>query len=177
MDPWSLNTCVKQAQAKGWNGGVMFWEWTSVSTRLSSRVYYLGPVTIKVIQLINRMHRLSWLLYEVRLASREQWRLRSASNLAQSESNVSAGAPESGALFLIAARSAFSSRFALILSHDFYDHLTTIPAPLLPWVFLWFCLFWLNPVLRLSSVPSRSYYPILGLAMASGCYQYRSAYW
>lgn len=31
MDPASLNTCVRQARSRGWNGGVMFWEWTSVS--------------------------------------------------------------------------------------------------------------------------------------------------
>ncbi|CAD6569884.1 MAG: hypothetical protein TREMPRED_005496 [Tremellales sp. Tagirdzhanova-0007] len=29
MDPSTLNQCVAQAQALGWNAGVMFWEWTS----------------------------------------------------------------------------------------------------------------------------------------------------
>lgn len=31
MSPESLNACVKMARGKGWNGGVMFWEWTTVS--------------------------------------------------------------------------------------------------------------------------------------------------
>jgi hypothetical protein len=31
MDPSTLSTCVEQAEAKGWNGGVMFWEWSDVS--------------------------------------------------------------------------------------------------------------------------------------------------
>ncbi|WWC92982.1 uncharacterized protein L201_007946 [Kwoniella dendrophila CBS 6074] len=29
VDPSILHKCVSQAQAKGWNAGVMFWEWTS----------------------------------------------------------------------------------------------------------------------------------------------------
>ncbi|WVO13809.1 hypothetical protein L204_101432 [Cryptococcus depauperatus] len=28
MSPSDLNECVNQAKQKGWNGGVMFWEWT-----------------------------------------------------------------------------------------------------------------------------------------------------
>ena len=39
MDPATLGTCVKQAKAKGWNGGVMVWQVRLVdrkSTRLNS---------------------------------------------------------------------------------------------------------------------------------------------
>jgi chitinase len=31
VDPSTLGSCVKQGQAKGWNGGVMFWEYLGVS--------------------------------------------------------------------------------------------------------------------------------------------------
>ncbi|KAI9632985.1 glycoside hydrolase superfamily [Dioszegia hungarica] len=34
MSPQDLNVCVNQARGKGWNGGVMFWEWTTVSYSL-----------------------------------------------------------------------------------------------------------------------------------------------
>lgn len=31
MSPEALSKCVRQAKEKGWNGGVMYWEWNSVS--------------------------------------------------------------------------------------------------------------------------------------------------
>ena len=31
-DPALLHQCVYQARQQGWNGGIMFWEWTSVSS-------------------------------------------------------------------------------------------------------------------------------------------------
>lgn len=31
MSPEALSKCVQQAKEKGWNGGVMYWEWNSVS--------------------------------------------------------------------------------------------------------------------------------------------------
>jgi hypothetical protein len=31
MSPEALSQCVRQAEEKGWNGGVMYWEWNSVS--------------------------------------------------------------------------------------------------------------------------------------------------
>ena len=38
MSPSDLATCVAQAEASGWNGGVMFWEWTDVGCAVSSRI-------------------------------------------------------------------------------------------------------------------------------------------
>ncbi|WVQ96121.1 hypothetical protein IAU59_003223 [Kwoniella sp. CBS 9459] len=38
VDPSVLNTCVSEAQAKGWNGGVMFWEWTSSAPSIMATV-------------------------------------------------------------------------------------------------------------------------------------------
>jgi hypothetical protein len=34
MSPEALSECVRQAEEKGWNGGVMYWEWNSVSQPL-----------------------------------------------------------------------------------------------------------------------------------------------
>jgi len=31
MAPEALSKCVRQAKQQGWNGGVMYWEWNSVS--------------------------------------------------------------------------------------------------------------------------------------------------
>ncbi|WVF68575.1 hypothetical protein IAT40_003344 [Kwoniella sp. CBS 6097] len=38
VDPSVLNTCVTEAQQKGWNGGVMFWEWTSSAPSIMATV-------------------------------------------------------------------------------------------------------------------------------------------
>ncbi|OCF46041.1 hypothetical protein I317_00129 [Kwoniella heveanensis CBS 569] len=38
IDPSVLNTCVTEAQAKGWNAGVMFWEWTSSAPSIMATV-------------------------------------------------------------------------------------------------------------------------------------------
>lgn len=35
MDGSTLAQCVAQAQSKGWNGGVMFWEWSALVRRPS----------------------------------------------------------------------------------------------------------------------------------------------
>ncbi|WWC65693.1 uncharacterized protein I303_108314 [Kwoniella dejecticola CBS 10117] len=38
VDPSVLNKCVSQAQAKGWNAGVMFWEWTTSAPSIMGTV-------------------------------------------------------------------------------------------------------------------------------------------
>jgi chitinase len=35
MSAETLNSCVKQATQKGWNGGVMYWEWQKSLASLS----------------------------------------------------------------------------------------------------------------------------------------------
>jgi hypothetical protein len=37
MSPEALSECVRQAEEKGWNGGVMYWEWNSVSQPLNGK--------------------------------------------------------------------------------------------------------------------------------------------
>ena len=39
MDPATLGTCVKQAKAKGWNGGVMVWQVRPLSLSESPETY------------------------------------------------------------------------------------------------------------------------------------------
>ncbi|KAK8849537.1 hypothetical protein IAR55_004871 [Kwoniella newhampshirensis] len=38
MSPSLLHTCVNQARAAGWNGGVMFWEWTAEAPSVMATV-------------------------------------------------------------------------------------------------------------------------------------------
>lgn len=38
MDASTLASCVAQAQRKGWNAGVMFWEWTEQAPSLMATV-------------------------------------------------------------------------------------------------------------------------------------------
>jgi hypothetical protein len=47
MSPQDLNVCVKQARNKGWNGGVMFWEWTTVSLTSSLSAVSFGMVLME----------------------------------------------------------------------------------------------------------------------------------
>ena len=66
MSPSSLATCVKQGQNLGWNGGVMFWEWTSVCISLPSPAFiHLGTMIMCMEKADNWIRRLqvSWLLF------------------------------------------------------------------------------------------------------------------